>query len=136
MDFNQFGDNLEDSANFLIEKLSELHPWDEEWKYNIAVKLVPIYNEEIGKFKEYLESVGLDFTEENFDNILKFSSILTKDQVKLLFMGDLADIPLIYDGKYLSDDERIDLLVEYKTRLRKVEPNLYLFFNHVENYLD
>ena len=84
----------------------------------------------------HLESVGLDFTEENFDNILKFSSILTKDQVKLLFMGDLANIPLIYDGKYLSDDERIDLLVEYKTRLRKVEPNLYLFFNHVENYLD
>lgn len=43
MDFNQFGNNLEDSTNFLIEKLSELHPWDEEWKYNIAVKLVPIY---------------------------------------------------------------------------------------------
>ena len=50
MDFNQFGDNLEDSTNFLIEKLSELHPWDDEWKYNIAVKLVPIYVEEIGKF--------------------------------------------------------------------------------------
>ena len=136
MDFNQFGDNLEDSANFLIEKLNELHPWDDEWKYSIAVKLVPIYEDEIGKFKEYMESIGLDFTEENFNNIIKFSSILTKDQVKLLFMGDLADIPLIYDGKYLSDDERIDLLVEYKTRLRKVEPNLYLFFNHVENYLD
>ena len=45
MDFNQFGDNLEDSTNFLIEKLSELHPWDEEWKYNIAVKLVPVYSE-------------------------------------------------------------------------------------------
>ena len=70
MDFNQFGNNLEDSTNFLIEKLSELHPWDNEWKYNIAVKLVPIYVEEIGKFREYLESVGLDFTEENFDNIL------------------------------------------------------------------
>ena len=62
MDFNQFGDNLEDSTNFLIEKLSELHPWDDEWKYDIAVKLVPIYVEEIDKFKEYLESVGLDFT--------------------------------------------------------------------------
>ncbi|MBO5841244.1 MAG: hypothetical protein J6Q86_07515, partial [Methanobrevibacter sp.] len=94
MDFNQFGDNLEDSTNFLIEKLSELHPWDDEWKYSIAVKLVPIYVEEIDKFKEYLESIDLDFTEENFDNILKFSSILTKDEVKLLFMGDLADIPL------------------------------------------
>ena len=44
MDFNQFGDNLEDSTNFLIEKLSELHPWDEEWKYNIAVKLANLRN--------------------------------------------------------------------------------------------
>ena len=136
MDFNQFGNDLEDSANFLIEKLKELHPWDEEWRYNIAVKLVPVYNEEITDFKEYLESNDLEFTLENFNNIIKFSSILTKDQVKLLFMGDLAEIPLIYDGKYLSDDERIDLLIEYKRRLKKVDSNLYLFFNHVENYLD
>ena len=136
MDFNQFGDNLEDSANFLIEKLRQLHPWDDEWKYNIAIKLVPIYKEVIDEFKEYLVFNELEFTEENFDNIIKFSSILTKDQLKLLFMGDLSDIPLIYDGKYLSDDERIDLLIEYKTRLKKVDSNIYLFFNHVENYLD
>ena len=136
MDFNQFGDNLEDSANFLIEKLMQLHPWDDEWKYNIAVKLVPIYKEVIDEFKEYLVFNELEFTEENFDNIIKFSSILTKDQLKLLFMGDLSDIPLIYDGKYLSDDERIDLLIEYKNRLKKVDSNIYLFFNHVENYLD
>lgn len=136
MDFNQFGNNLEDSTNFLIEKLSELHPWDEEWNYDIAIKLVPIYKEEIDKFKEYLESVDLEFNEENFNNIIRFSSILTKDQVKLLFMGDLSEIPLIYDGKYLNDEERIDLMIEYKTRLKKVEPNLYLFFNHIENYLD
>ena len=136
MDFNQFGDDLEDSANFLIEKLRHLHPWDDEWNYNIAVKLVPIYKEVIDEFKEYLEFNELEFTEENFDNIIKFSSILTKDQLKLLFMGDLSDIPLIYDGKYLSDDERIDLLIEYKTRLKKADSNIYLFFNHVENYLD
>ncbi|MBQ6138526.1 MAG: hypothetical protein IJI80_02480 [Methanobrevibacter sp.] len=136
MDFNQFGDNLEDSANFLIEKLMQLHPWDDEWKYNIAVKLVPIYKEVIDEFKEYFVFNELEFTEENFDNIIKFSSILTKDQLKLLFMGDLSDIPLIYDGKYLSDDERIDLLIEYKNRLKKVDSNIYLFFNHVENYLD
>ncbi|MBQ3472498.1 MAG: hypothetical protein IJH35_00275 [Methanobrevibacter sp.] len=136
MDFNQFGDNLEDSANFLIEKLMQLHPWDDEWKYNIAVKLVPIYKEVIDEFKEYLVFNELEFTEENFDNIIKFSSILTKDQLQLLFMGDLSDIPLIYDGKYLSDDERIDLLIEYKNRLKKVDSNIYLFFNHVENYLD
>ena len=136
MDFNQFGNDLEDSANFLIEKLKELHPWDEEWRYNIAVKLVPVYNEEITDFKEYLQSNGLEFILENFNNIIRFSSILTKDQVKLLFMGDLADIPLIYDGKYLSDDERIDILIEYKRRLKKVDSNMYLFFNHVENYLD
>ena len=136
MEFNEFGNDLEDSANFLIEKLDELHPWDERWKYSIAIDLVPIYKEEIAKFKEYLESIDLEFNLEYFDNLIKFSSILTKDQVKLLFMGDLADIPLIYDGKYLSDDERIDLLIESKTRLRKVDSNLFLFFNHEENFLD
>lgn len=136
MDFNEFGENLEDSANFLIEKIRELHPWDEELRYNIAIKLVPVYQEQIVEFKEYLECNDLEFTLQNFDNLIKFSSILTKDQVKLLFIGDLADIPLIYDGKYLSDDERIDLLIEYKTRLKKVDSNLYLFFNHVDDYLD
>ena len=136
MDFSEFGENLEDSANFLIEKIRELHPWDEELRYNIAIKLVPVYWEQIVEFKEYLECNDLEFTLQNFDNLIKFSSILTKDQVKLLFMGDLADIPLIYDGKYLSDDERIDLLIEYKTRLKKVDSNLYLFFNHVDDYLD
>ena len=136
MDFSEFGENLEDSANFLIEKIRELHPWDEELRYNIAIKLVPVYQEQIVEFKEYLECNDLEFTLQNFDNLIKFSSILTKDQVKLLFMGDLADIPLIYDGKYLSDDERIDLLIEYKTRLKKVDSNLYLFFNHVDDYLD
>lgn len=136
MDFNEFGDNLEESAYFLIEKLKELHPWDEEWKYNIAVKLVPIYKEEIAKFKEYLEFNDLEFNLENFNNLIKFSSILSKDQLKLLFIGDLTDIPLIYDGKYLSDEERIDLLVESKVRLRKVDSNLYLFFNHEDDYLE
>ena len=136
MDFNDFGENLEDSTYFLMEKLKELHPWDEEWSYNIAVKLVPIYKNEIMEFKEYLEFMGLEFNLEHFNNIIKFSSILSKDQVKLLFMGDLSDIPLIYDGKYLNDEERIDLLIEYKKRLKKVDSNLYLFFNHIENYLD
>ena len=136
MDFNDFGENLEDSTYFLIEKLKGLHPWDEEWGYNIAVKLVPIYKNEIMEFKEYLEFMDLKFNLEHFNNIIKFSSILSKDQVKLLFMGDLSDIPLIYDGKYLNDEERIDLLIEYKKRLKKVDSNLYLFFNHIENYLD
>ena len=136
MDFNDFGENLEDSTYFLIEKLKGLHPWDEEWSYNIAVKLVPIYKNEIMEFKEYLEFMDLKFNLEHFNNIIKFSSILSKDQVKLLFMGDLSDIPLIYDGKYLNDEERIDLLIEYKKRLKKVDSNLYLFFNHIENYLD
>ena len=136
MDFNDFGENLEDSTYFLIEKLKGLHPWDEEWSYNIAVKLVPIYKNEIMEFKEYLEFMDLKFNLEHFNNIIKFSSILSKDQVKLLFMGDLSDIPLIYDGKYLNDEERIDLLIEYKKRLKKVDSNLYLFFNHIENYSD
>ena len=42
MDLNDFRENLEDSTYFLIEKLKELHPWDDEWNYNIAIKLVPI----------------------------------------------------------------------------------------------
>ena len=130
MDFNDFGENLEDSTYFLIEKLKELHPWDREWTYNVAIKLVPAYNEEIIEFKEYLKLNDLEFNLEHFNNLIRFSSILTKDQVKLLFIGDLTDIPLIHNGKYLSDDERIDLLIEYKRRLKKVDSNLYLFFNH------
>ena len=138
MDYNQFGDNLEDSANFLIEKLKQLHPWDDEWKYNIAVKLVPIYTEVIDEFKEYLEFNDLEFSEENFDNIIKFSSILTKDQLKILFMGDLSDIPLIYDGKYLSDDEMIDLLIEYKNN-GALAPLFLLFdylYEHINSFED
>ena len=72
MDFNDFGENLEDSTYFLIEKLKELHPWDEEWSYNIAVKLVPIYKNEIMGFKEYLEFMDLEFNLEHFNNIIKF----------------------------------------------------------------
>ena len=130
MDFNDFGENLEDSTIFLIEKLKELHPWDQEWHYNVAVKLVPIYNEEMIKFQKILDSKDLEFESQHFNKLIRFSSILSKDQVKILFLGDLADIPLIYDGKYLSDEERVDLLVESKDRLRKVDSNLYLFFNH------
>ena len=130
MDFNNFGENLEDSAYFLMEKLKDLHPWDEEWTYNIAVKLVPFYKDEMDKFKQYLQSNDLDFTLENFNNIIRFSSILTKDQVRILFMADLMDIPLIYDGKYLNDDERISLLMDRKENLKKADSNLYLFFNH------
>ena len=91
MDFNDFGENLEDSTIFLIEKLKELHPWDQEWHYNVAVKLVPIYNEEMIKFQEILDSKDLEFESQHFNKLIRFSSILSKDQVKILFLGDLAD---------------------------------------------
>ena len=69
---------------------------------------------------------------DDFNNLIKFSAILSKDQVKLLFMEDLTNIPLISDDKYLNEDERIELLIESKSRLKKVDSNLYLFFNHEE----
>ena len=47
MDFNDFGNDLEDSAELLIEKLKELHPWDEEWDLKTTLKLVPFYKEEL-----------------------------------------------------------------------------------------
>lgn len=132
MDFNDFGDNLEDSANFLIEKLSQLHPWDEEWSKDISIKLVPFYKEQLEEMKSDLEMKDSKLTLEDFNNLIKFSSILTKDQLKLLFMEDLSNIPLIWEGKYLKDEERIDLLIQSNKRLEKVENNIYLFFNHEE----
>ena len=69
---------------------------------------------------------------DDFNNLIRFSSILTKDQIKLLFMEDISNIPLIWEGKYLKDDERIDLLIQKNNRLRRVENNLFLFFNHEE----
>ena len=123
MDFNDFGDNLEDSANFLIEKLSQLHPWDEEWSKDISIKLVPFYKEQLEEMKSDLEMKDSKLTLEDFNNLIKFSSILTKDQLKLLFMEDLSNIPLIWEGKYLKDEERIDLLIQSNKRLEKVENN-------------
>ena len=132
MDFDDFGENLEDSANFLIEKLKELHPWDEEWSFDISIKLVPFYKKQLEIMEADLERKNSRLKSEDFNNLIKFSSILTKDQVKLLFMEDLSNIPLIWEGKYLKDDERIDLLIENNNRLKKVENNLFIFFNHEE----
>ena len=47
MDFNDFGNDLDESAEFLIAKLKELHPWDDEWDLKITKKLVPFYKEEL-----------------------------------------------------------------------------------------
>ena len=105
MDFDDFGENLEDSANFLIEKLKELHPWDEEWSFDISIKLVPFYKKQLEIMEADLERKNSRLKSEDFNNLIKFSSILTKDQVKLLFMEDLSNIPLIWEGKYLKDDE-------------------------------
>ena len=132
MDFNDFGNDLEDSAELLIEKLKELHPWDEEWDLKTTLKLVPLYKEELEIIRINREIEDLELKLEDFNNLIKFSAILSKDQVKLLFMEDLTKIPLILDDKYLNEDERIDLLIESKSRLKKVDSNLYLFFNHEE----
>ena len=132
MDFNDFGENLEDSANFLIEKLKELHPWDDEWSFDISIKLVPFYREQLEMMRNSLEMNDSHLRLDDFNNLIRFSSILSKDQIKLLFMEDLSNIPLIWEGKYLKDEERVDLLIQNNGRLRKVDSNLYLFFNHEE----
>ncbi|MDO5819996.1 MAG: hypothetical protein Q4P11_06695 [Methanobrevibacter sp.] len=132
MDFNDFGENLEDSANFLIEKLKELHPWDDEWSFDISIKLVPFYREQLEMMRNSLEMNDSHLRMDDFNNLIRFSSILSKDQIKLLFMEDLSNIPLIWEGKYLKDEERVDLLIQNNGRLRKVDSNLYLFFNHEE----
>ena len=132
MDFNDFGENLEDSANFLIEKLKELHPWDDEWSFDISIKLVPFYREQLEMMRNSLEMNDSHLRMDDFNNLIRFSSILSKDQIKLLFMEDLSNIPLILEGKYLKDEERVDLLIQNNGRLRKVDSNLYLFFNHEE----
>ena len=132
MDFNDFGENLEDSANFLIEKLKELHPWDDEWSFDISIKLVPFYREQLEMMRNSLEMNDSHLRMDDFNNLIRFSSILSKDQIKLLFMEDLSNIPLIWEGKYLKDEKRVDLLIQNNGRLRKVDSNLYLFFNHEE----
>ena len=132
MDFNDFGENLEDSANFLIEKLKELHPWDDEWSFDISIKLVPFYREQLEMMRNSLEMNDSHLRMDDFNNLIRFSSILSKDQIKLLFMEDLSNIPLIWEGKYLKDEERVDLLIQNNSSLRKVDSNLYLFFNHEE----
>ena len=132
MDFNDFGENLEGSANFLIEKLKELHPWDDEWSFDISIKLVPFYREQLEMMRNSLEMNDSHLRMDDFNNLIRFSSILSKDQIKLLFMEDLSNIPLIWEGKYLKDEERVDLLIQNNGRLRKVDSNLYLFFNHEE----
>ncbi len=132
MDFNDFGENLEDSANFLIEKLKELHPWDDEWSFDISIKLVACYREQLEMMRNSLEMNDSHLRMDDFNNLIRFSSILSKDQIKLLFMEDLSNIPLIWEGKYLKDEERVDLLIQNNGRLRKVDSNLYLFFNHEE----
>jgi len=131
MDFNDFGNDLDESAEFLVEKLLDLHPWDEKWDLKITRKLVPFYKE---KVDDEIVKNG-ECSEEQFDLIVKFSSILDTRQVKLLFMEQLESMPLILDGKYLKTEDRIDLLIEsLNGRLKRADKGLYLFFNHEEDF--
>lgn len=131
MDIIDFGNDLDRSAEFLVEKLLDLHPWDEKWDLKIASKLVPFYKEKADLEKEKYGQCS----EDKFDAIIRFSSILDTRQVKLLFMEQLESMPLILDGKYLKTEERIDLLIEsLNGRLKKVDSGLYLFFNHEEDF--
>ena len=73
MDFNDFGENLEDSANFLIEKLKELHPWDDEWSFDISIKLVPFYREQLEMMRNSLEMNDSHLRMDDFNNLIRFS---------------------------------------------------------------
>lgn len=131
MEINDFGHDLDESAQFLVQKLLILHPWDEEWNLSVTAKLVPFYKEKI----DLQISKQGKCDEEFFDKLIRFSSILDTNQVRLLFMEQLVDMPLILDGKYLNNDERIDLLIEsLNGRLKRVDNGLYLFFNHEEEF--
>lgn len=130
MDLNEFGVDLEKSSSFLYEKLLDLHPWDNPWDDSTCKRLVPFYREKLEEHSK-LNNINLNEDIDGFDDIIRFSSILDTRQLKLIFMDDLNSLPLIADGKYLSADERLDLLIESKRgRLKRIDDGKYLFFNH------
>ena len=79
MDFNDFGENEENSAYFLIEKLKELHPWDEEWSFDVSIKLVPFYKEQLEMMKISLEMKDSHLKIDDFNNLIRFFYMFNVD---------------------------------------------------------
>lgn len=125
MKIEDFGVNIDEAADFIIESLHHLHKGHDDVSKDLAIKMVPFY-------KSYIKN---DTTVEDLINIIDYSSILSEYHVKMVFMDELLEIPLIsFEDKYYSLEERIDLLIEKldNNKLIKLEKNTYLFFNHFD----
>lgn len=123
MKIEEFGNDLDESALFLMDSLETLHKGYENIDKELAIKMVPYY-------KYYITD---DMDIEEFMKIIDFSSILSEYHIKMVFMDDLLEIPLISpEEKYYSLEERIDFLIESlgENKLIKLHKNTYLFFNH------
>lgn len=123
MEIESFGINVDESANFLIESLHCLHKGADDVDKELAILMVPYYKDQI---------TG-DMVMDDFLRVIDYSTILSAFHVKMIFMDELLNIPLISpDDKYYSTEERIDLLIGSlnKRKLFKLKNNVYLFFNH------
>ena len=123
MKIEEFGIDLDEAAEFIMESLHHLHKGHDDVSKDLAIKMIPFY-------KNYIKS---NTTVEDLINIIDYSSILSEYHVKMSFMDELLEIPLISpNDKYYSLEERIDLLIEKlnNNKLVKLEKNTYLFFNH------
>lgn len=123
MKIEEFGQNLDRSVAFLIETLHQLHKGHDDVSKELAIKMIPYYKKHISN----------DTTMEDFISIIDYSSILSEYHVKMIFMDELLEIPLINDDdKYYSLEDRIDLLIDKLNddKLIKLGKNTYLFFNH------
>ena len=122
MEIQEFGANIEESAEFIMESLHHLHKGHDDVSKDLAIKMVPFY-------KNYIKS---NTTVEDLINIIDYSSILSEYHVKMVFMDELLEIPLIGEDRYYSLEERIDFLIDNldEGKLVKLHKNTYLFFNH------
>lgn len=124
MEIQEFGVNIEESAEFIMESLHHLHKGHDDVSKDLAIKMVPFYKNHINNDVT---------TVDDLINIIDYSSILSEYHVKMIFIDELLEIPLIsIEDKYYSLEERIDLLIKKlnDNKLVKLEKNKYLFFNH------
>ncbi|MDO5850403.1 MAG: hypothetical protein Q4P14_04235 [Methanobacteriaceae archaeon] len=122
MKVEEFGNNIDESALFLMDSLHTLHRGHDDVSKELAIKMIPHYKKHIH------ENTNI----EEFLRIIDFSSILSEYHVKMVFMDELLEIPLINDDRYYSLEERIDFLINSvgENKLVKLQKNTYLFFNH------
>lgn len=122
MRVEEFGRDIDESAVFLMDSLHTLHRGHDDVSKELAIKMIPHYKKHIH------ENTTID----DFLRIIDFSSILSEYHVKMVFMDELLDIPLISEDRYYSLEERIDFLINSvgENKLVKLQKNTYLFFNH------